>query len=492
MGRALAGRTLAALAALTVLAGCASGAAEPAPTQNPRAAPAGPATAPAETPAAQAPSAQAPLVLAVHPTRPALNVSVATARNLIAGKVRSWTALRAGRGPVRLAAGPQVSDAPAAARRESDRAALAATERDPLTVAVVPAAAVGPSVRAVSVDGRHPLRDPARYPITIAGPAPGQVITATAVGDIMLARRVGRAMAAAGDFAAALRPTARRLATADLTVGNLENTLDRSGAPRQGNDSFGGDPRVTRGLRLAGFDALSLANNHLGDYGPRALARTVRLLRDAGFATFGAGANSAAARKAAIVERAGVRFGFLAFNAIGETPTARRDRPGAVSVRMQPRTGPLNKADLAAMAADVRALRERADVVVVYPHWGQQYTTEEVPDQRRVGRALVDAGADVVIGSHPHWVQGAEIYRSKLIAYSLGNFVFDMDFSRPTQEGVVLELVFWGDQVKSAEFVPVRIGSDFAPRFLARRAGQPILDRMWAASGPPFSASPRS
>jgi poly-gamma-glutamate capsule biosynthesis protein CapA/YwtB (metallophosphatase superfamily) len=431
-----------------------------------------------------------PLVLAIHPTRPPLNLPAATARAVIAGKARSWTALRAGRGSVRLAAGPDVPAAPAAARQGSDLAAIAAAERDPLTIAVIPAAAVGPSVRVVSVDGRHPLRDPAGYPIVVPGPAPrpGQVLTAAAVGDIMLARRVGQAMAAAGDFAAVLRPTARRLAAADLTVGNLENTLDRSGPPRQGDDSFGADPRVMRGLRLAGFDALSLANNHLGDYGPQALTRTIRLLSDARFATFGAGANAAEARRPAIVERGGVRFGFLAFNAIGETPTARRARPGTVSVRMRPRTGPLDPGDLASMTADIRTLRKQADVVVVYPHWGQQYTAEAVPDQRRVGRALVDAGADVVIGSHPHWVQGAEIYRGRLIAYSLGNFVFDMDFSRPTREGVVLELVFWGSQVKAAEFAPVRIGLDFAPRFLSRSAGRPVLDRMWAASGAPFDA----
>jgi poly-gamma-glutamate synthesis protein (capsule biosynthesis protein) len=417
-----------------------------------------------------------------------MNVTTAAARRVIAGRVRTWATLGGERGPLRLAVGPQVIGAPANARQASDRAALAVVERNPAALAVVPATAVGPSVRAVSVDGRNPLRYPDHYPITAAGPPPGAVVTIAAVGDIMLARRVWRELAAGSDFAAPLRPTAPRLGAADIAVGNLENSLSRAGAARQGNDSFGADPRVMQGLELASFDALSLANNHVGDFGPQALVQTVRLLRSARFATFGAGANAVEARQPAVVERSGVRFGFLAFNAIGETPTAGRDRPGAVSVRMQPRTGPLNASDLDVLVADIRALRKRADVIVVYPHWGQQYTSEAVPDQRRVGRALVDAGADLVIGSHPHWVQGAEIYRGKLIAYSLGNFVFDMDSSRRTEEGVVLELVLWGDQVKAAEFVPVRIGSDFAPRFTSRSAGQPILDRLWKASGPPFNA----
>jgi poly-gamma-glutamate synthesis protein (capsule biosynthesis protein) len=196
--------------------------------------------------------------------------------------------------------------------------------------------------------------------------------------------------------------------------------------------------------------------------------------------------NTAQARRPAMVERHGVRFGFLAFNAIGESPAARRSKAGVVQLRMQPRLGELNAGDLDAMREAIRRLRPRVDVLTVLPHWGQQYTSEPVADQRTVARALVDAGADLVIGSHPHWVQGAEIYHGKLIAYSLGNYVFDMDFSRQTQEGVILEAVLWAGQVKAARFVPVKIGADFAPRVLSSRAGRPILQQIWDASGPPY------
>jgi poly-gamma-glutamate capsule biosynthesis protein CapA/YwtB (metallophosphatase superfamily) len=234
---------------------------------------------------------------------------------------------------------------------------------------------------------------------------------------------------------------------------------------------------------------LSLANNHTGDYGPAALVQTVQRVRAAGIIPVGAGATAADARAPAVVERNGVRFGFLAFNAIGETPAARAGRPGAVTLRMQPRLGPLNGADLRAMIADIRKLRPRVDVLVVLPHWGQQYTAVPVPDQRRVGRALVAAGADLVVGGHPHWVQGAEVYRGRLVAYSLGNFVFDMDFSVQTQEGAALELVCWGGQVKAADFVPVRIGRRYVPAFVPYSRGLPVLRRIWQASGPPFSAA---
>jgi poly-gamma-glutamate capsule biosynthesis protein CapA/YwtB (metallophosphatase superfamily) len=291
----------------------------------------------------------------------------------------------------------------------------------------------------------------------------------------MLGRRVGQRMARVDDHAAVLRPTAQRLARADITVGNLESTLARLGSPTQGGDSFGASPRVRAGLRLAGFDVLSLANNHLGDYGSRSLVETVRLVREKGIAPVGAGADLPAAWRPAIVEREGVVFGFLAFNAIGETPRAERDSPGAASVAMAPRTGPLRPADLARATSAVRGLKREVDVVIVLPHWGDQYTHRPVPDQRRVGRALLDAGADLVVGGHPHWVQTAELHRGRPLIHSLGNFVFDMDWDSEVREGVVLEATFAGSQLAATRFLPYVIGSDFAPRWVSGARADAIL-----------------
>ena len=213
--------------------------------------------------------------------------------------------------------------------------------------------------------------------------------TVLVTGDVMLGRRVGDRLRAVGDPAAALRPMARRLSRADLAIGNLESTLSRAGAPRQGGDSFAAAPSVRQGLRLAGFDVLTLANNHTGDFGPRALVQTVRRVRSAGITPVGAGADLDGAAQPVVVERNGVRFGIVAFDAIGETPAATPSRPGALRLRMQPRTGPLNDTDLRRVLDLVRDVRERADVVLVLPHWGTQYTTETVADQRTVARELV-------------------------------------------------------------------------------------------------------
>ncbi len=296
--------------------------------------------------------------------------------------------------------------------------------------------------------------------------------TLTVVGDIMLGRGVARQ---SGGAAARLRPMARHLRAADLTVGNLESTLSDDGPPRQGDDSFHAPPSVLAALADAGVDALSLANNHTGDFGDRALLETVRAFAGSRIAGFGAGRDLSAASRPAVLTRNGVRFGFLGFNAIGETPRATPAAPGALSVRMPPRTGPLNRSDLAHVLDAVRRLERRVDVVVVLPHWGTQYTHRAEPVQRAVGRRLVDAGADLVVGGHPHWVQGVERYGGAVVAHSLGNFVFDMDFMEQTMEGVTLTATFRGDRLVETELTPYRLDATFTPRPVTGRAAANIL-----------------
>ena len=235
------------------------------------------------------------------------------------------------------------------------------------------------------------------------GPPPGRVTTVTVVGDIMLGRGVpGRP---------ALHPMQARLAAADITVGNLESTLSDAGPPTQDpvSDSFHADPMVRADLLEAGFDAMSLANNHTGDYGDQALVQTVQRLRGR--------PGSRPSAPVATWPRRGSRwcssgtasrFGFLGFNAIGETPEAAPGQPGAVSISMPPRTGPLDQAELARFLDDVRRLaaagRRRRRCCRT---GATQYTYRPWPVQRQVARRLVAAGADLVVGGHPHWVQGA-------------------------------------------------------------------------------------
>lgn len=419
-------------------------------------------TATESPPAPATTSTTRPLVLATNPRRGPIDVSAEVARRVIDGTVRNWRVL--GEPPAPLT----VDDSNPARNLPMN------------TIAVGVADGVGPGVRVIEVDGVDPLRDPDDYPVQVQGPAHAPVTTMTIVGDIMLGRRVGGG--------AALRPMQGRLASVDITVGNLENTLARLGPPNpvQTNPSYA-PPSVRADLRRAGFDALSLANNHTGDYGDASLVRTAELLRAGRIDAFGAGPDLAAAREPTVLRRHGTSFGFLGFNAIGETAEAGPGEPGALSVSMPPRTGPLDRAELDRVLGDVRRLAQRVDVVVVMPHWGEQYTNEPWPEQVLVGRRLAEAGADLVVGGHPHWVQGASMVGDTLVVNSLGNFVFDMDdpafFTPDTMEGLVLEATFWGDRLMAADFVPYRIGGDYAPRVVARADADRIYDRFWEFSG---------
>ena len=475
-------RVRAASVALVVLllAGCQTGEdPQPAPPAGASSAPdssAPPNVSPAPATRAPSPAYSMPLALVVHATRPAADVAVAEARRVVASGATRWSAIGQPGGQMRVLSTKE--------RRASDVLREVRASRNVL--GIVPADAVDARVRVLTVGGRHPLRDPNRYPLRNPSPRPvPEVTTVAAVGDIMLGRRVGDRHSA--DPGAPLKPLAKRLAAAEITVGNFESTLSAVGSPTQGGDSFAASPRVTPGLRAAGFDLVSLANNHVGDYGDRALQQTLARFGSAGIETVGAGRNLTAARSPVIIERDGVRVGFLAVDSIGETPAATRNGAGTNRLNMPPRTGPLNRSQLQRISSDIRALSKRVDVAVVLTHWGTQYTHRVESSQRVAARAFTDAGADLVIGGHPHWVQGLELAGSGIVAHSLGNFIFDMDFQTKTREGIFLEIVLWGGAVKAVEPVPYVIDDAFTPRLIKGDRAQSILGDVWRSSRGPFA-----
>lgn len=484
--------------ALAALSGCGGGAVDPGstpaagtPTPSGQTGsdarpPGGPAT-PSVAPPAASPSSTPftqPLVFAVHATRTVADVPLAAARDLVRRlerdpdlTVRRSDLDQPGGGRTRV----EKADTPGAV-------AMLVTEVSESNdlVAVVPASAVDATVRVLTVDGRHPLREPDAYPLqTTATAGLDAVTTLTVVGDVMLGRRVART--SGDDASRPLRPTAKRLSAADITVGNLESTLSDDGTPTQGGDSFHADPEILDGLELAGFDLVSLANNHVGDYGQRALRQTLAELRAADLPYVGAGRDLDEARRPVVLTRGGVRVGFLATDSIGETPAATAERGGTNRLNMPPRTGPLNERQLRRVTADIADLAERVDVVVVIPHWGTQYTHVPEASQRRAARAFAEAGADLVVGGHPHWVQGWETVGETVVVHSLGNFVFDMDFQTKTMEGIFLEVVFWGDRLKAVEPVPYRLDARFAPRLVTGERAADILDDVWSTGRGPFA-----
>lgn len=347
--------------------------------------------------------------------------------------------------------------------------------RDPRAVAFVEPHEVRPWVRAVARAGVDPL---------------AEATTVRVLGDLMFDRGVAE-VAPPGDPVWALRPVRRLLAGADLTVGNLESTLSENGTPRQpGDDSFASPPSVLAGLAELGVDAVSLANNHTGDYGEVALLETLAAVRRSPVAGFGAGRNLAAASRPVILDADGLRVGLVGFNAIGETPQATSETPGALTVRMPPRTGPLDPADLRHLLDVVRRVDRRADVVIVVPHWGGNYTHVADPAQTVVARRLAAAGADLIAGGHPHWVQGLERAGEAVVAHSLGNLVFDMDFMEQTMEGVALTARFVGESLVAVDLTPYRLDAVFRPHVVSGAEAAGILGDVRAHSRGVFSAFP--
>jgi poly-gamma-glutamate synthesis protein (capsule biosynthesis protein) len=279
-------------------------------------------------------------------------------------------------------------------------------------------------------------------------------VTLEAVGDIMLGRTVGQQVLANGPQVV-FAGVQSALAAADVLVGNLECAITDQSLPVQKSFNLKAPPQTAQALALAGFDVLNQANNHAMDFGPAGLADTQAALKQAGIATVGAGVDASAAHAPVIITRNGLRMAFLGYVDVppeksGFDPrswTATATSPGvAWGVPEQIR-------------ADVQAARLQADVVIVLLHSGIEITdviNNISPAQRLDAQTAIDAGAALVIGSHPHVLQQIERYHGGLIAYSLGNFVFDQ-YAGVANASIILRVVLNRSGVQSYDYVPVLI-----------------------------------
>jgi poly-gamma-glutamate synthesis protein (capsule biosynthesis protein) len=134
------------------------------------------------------------------------------------------------------------------------------------------------------------------------------------------------------------------------------------------------------------------------------------------------------------------------------------------------------------LPADLAAARQNADLVIPYFHWGVEYTKDPTSYQQEVARAAIDAGADMVLGNHPHWTQGIERYKDKLIIYSMGNFVFDQDWSEETLEGMLLHLYWRAGRLVSVRFRPTKDHNRSQPAIMSPADAVADLERMWSGT----------
>jgi poly-gamma-glutamate capsule biosynthesis protein CapA/YwtB (metallophosphatase superfamily) len=281
-------------------------------------------------------------------------------------------------------------------------------------------------------------------------PSPGsREHTLLFVGDVMLSRGVGAKMQAKGDWAFPFHALAETLRSADLTYGSLECPISDQGRDLHHLFSFRADPRALQGLEEAGFDVVSQANNHAYDWGPAALLDSLARLRAAGIRPVGAGQNDLEAHYPVVVDLGDVKVAFLAYvNVEPREAAAAVDRPGVAWL------------DPERVLADIRFARPLADLIVVCPHWGSEYAAEPMREQVRLAQRMIDAGADLIVGSHPHVAQPLDQYHGRWIAYSLGNFIFDQ-WPGATRRGLMLKVIVRDKQIAELTMLPITINPNF-------------------------------
>lgn len=287
-----------------------------------------------------------------------------------------------------------------------------------------------------------------------SGAASGPVTLAFA-GDVHFAERLTPLLSHPGTALSALRPY---LGTPDLAMVNLETAITSRGAPAPKDFHFRAPPAALGALVSAGIDVATLANNHAVDYGAVGLADTLAAQRKSPIPLVGIGADAARAYAPAYLTERGTRIAVIGATQVPDwtlaTWSATEGKPGIASA-----------ATPARVVAAVKAAKRRADVVVVYLHWGTDYTTCPNALQQRTARALAAAGADVVVGSHAHRVQGAGWLGRTYVDYGLGNFVWWRKNGPADAVSGVLTVTLGADHhVRSARWLPMVIGNDGLPR----------------------------
>jgi len=265
-------------------------------------------------------------------------------------------------------------------------------------------------------------------------------------GDVMLSRQVNSRMAKYNDYTWPFLKIADFFQSVDIAIINLESpfSITTDYVVPTGSFTFKANPLSSSGLVLAGIDLVSLANNHTLNQGRKGLEETFKILNEHGIEYVGAGNNELEARQAKIFSINGEQFAFLAYAYPNDNSVATESRAGIATM------------DIDNMQADVRRLKEEGNIVIVNMHAGIEYVTKPNWQQTDFAQAAIEAGAEAVIGHHPHWPQTFEFYQDKPIIYSLGNLVFDQMFSLETRQGLLAKMS-WKNGWEKIELVPIKI-----------------------------------
>lgn len=319
---------------------------------------------------------------------------------------------------------------------------------------------------------------PSPTPVSTATPPPAPPrITFLFTGNIVPARCVQAKIDAISNPDYPYEELRELISAADLAVGTLNATISDFTHMTGCVDTFLLVGRSTNAAALAraGFDAMSVATNHIKNCGvvrcgERAFLDTLDNLQQAGIRPIGAGRSLEEALQPQVFEIKGIRFVFVSLGEI---------EPSAFAAPGTPGIAPLDDANL---RAAIVAARELGDVVIVLPHWGPEYSTTPNYRQLHFAQVAVEAGADLVVGNHTHTVQALQTFAGVPVFYGLGNFMFDQAWSLPTQQGVALLVTFEGQRYVGYEFVPVHIDGDGRIHLAGPQEAQEILAAIEEAS----------
>ncbi len=299
-------------------------------------------------------------------------------------------------------------------------------------------------------------------------PQQSEEVSLAVVGDIMLSRVVADKITSKGEDYPWVG-IADWLSGADIVFGNLETPFTPGRRILTGEMIFRADPELAAVLKRYNFSVLSLANNHTMNFGVTGLLDTLAALRAAGIEYVGAGKDSIEAGAPVYFEKGGLRFAFLAYNDNDVVPPgyeAGADKPGTAFM------------DIKAMERAVAGAKAEADFVIISMHSGVEYEGRHNRCQEDFARAAIEAGAELVIGHHPHVVQDVELYQGKYIFYSLGNIIFDQMWSQETRQALGAKIFFTRDGVSRIILYPFRIDDYAQPNPVGGGAAEDILSRL--------------
>jgi len=300
-------------------------------------------------------------------------------------------------------------------------------------------------------------------------------ITIIAVGDIMPTARALPFVKKQG-FGYPYLGTSEILKTGDIVIGNLETPLTTKGTRFKNKKyTFKAPIETATALKETGFTHLSLANNHMMDYGREGLLSTLTALSNEGRHCAGAGENSKEARKISMTEIKGKKIAFLSYSKTYPVEFyARRKRGGTTPGYRK------------FITADLKKAAKEADIVIVAFHWGGEKLEHPRRYQKELAHLAIDSGADIVIGHHPHVLQGVEHYNDGVIFYSLGNFAFG-SYSPSSRESIIAKIVLTDGRISSVKAVPINVNNfevHFQPKVLEGKKGEEVISHLSGLSGP--------